>query len=167
MIFDINHGYRRKEDAIRLELVHISKQESRRSNEHGLNTRSSDQSSYLINICIQCKFFFRFFYQKKKFQLPQYVPQHVYGYVLNGFDEIDQWHAESNASVKIDLRRWQTSGSLYFVFTQYRIVSPYHCNTGIEVSQLINTYSRVYMLVSVQLTRKASFFSSFLLFYLS
>jgi len=113
MIFDINHGYRRKEDAIRLELVHISKQESRRSNEHGLNTR--------------------FFYQKKKFQLPQYVPQHVYGYVLNGFDEIDQWHAESNASVKIDLRRWQTSGSLYFVFTQYRIVSPYHCNTGIEV----------------------------------
>ena len=39
MIFDINHGYRRKEDAIRLELVHISKQESRRSNEHGLNTR--------------------------------------------------------------------------------------------------------------------------------
>ena len=76
---------------------------------------------------------YRFFYQKKKFQLPQYVPQHVYGYVLNGFDEIDQWHAESNASVKIDLRRWQTSGSLYFVFTQYRIVSPYHCNTGIEV----------------------------------
>ena len=60
--------------------------------------------------------------------------KHVHGYVLNGFDEIDQWHAESNASVKIDLRRWQTSGSLYFVFTQYRIVSPYHCNTGIEVS---------------------------------
>merc|ERR1711953_108159 len=113
MIFDINHGYRRKEDAIRLELVHISKQESRRSNEHGLNTR--------------------FFYQKKKFQLPQYVPKHVHGYVLNGFDEIDQWHAESNASLKIDLRRWQTSGSIYFVFTQYRIVSPYHCNTGIEV----------------------------------
>ena len=79
------------------------------------------------------RLYFRFFYQKKKFQLPQYVPQHVYGYVLNGFDEIDQWHAESNASVKIDLRRWQTSGSLYFVFTQYRIVSPYHCNTGIEV----------------------------------
>merc|ERR1711953_740243 len=84
-----------------------------RRNEDGLNTR--------------------FFYQKKKFQLPQYVPKHVYGYVLNGFDEIDQWHAESNASVKIDLRRWQTSGSIYFVFTQYRIVSPYHCNTGIEV----------------------------------
>ena len=113
MMFDINHGYRRKEDAIRMELVHISKQESRRRNEHGLNTR--------------------FFYQKKKFQLPQYVPKHVHGYVLNGFDEIDQWHAESNASLKIDLRRWQTSGSIYFVFTQYRIVSPYHCNTGIEV----------------------------------
>ena len=31
------------------------------------------------------------------------------------------------------IRRWQTSGSIYFVFTQYRIVSPYHCNTGIEV----------------------------------
>ena len=71
--------------------------------------------------------------------MPQYVPQHVYGYVLNGFDEIDQWHAESNASVKIDLRRWQTSGSLYFVFTQYRIVSPYHCNTGIEVDCSDNT----------------------------
>ena len=113
MMFDINHGYRRKEDAIRMELVHISKQESRARNEHGLNTR--------------------FFYQKKKFQLPQYVPKHVHGYVLNGFDEIDQWHAESNASLKIDLRRWQTSGSIYFVFTQYRIVSPYHCNTGIEV----------------------------------
>ena len=39
MMFDINHGYRRKEDAIRLEMVHISKQESRRNNEHGLNTR--------------------------------------------------------------------------------------------------------------------------------
>ena len=69
------------------------------------------------------------------------MPQHVYGYVLNGFDEIDQWHAESNASVKIDLRRWQTSGSLYFVFTQYRIVSPYHCNTGIEVRHLLNIHS--------------------------
>jgi len=113
MMFDINHGYRRKEDAIRLEMVHISKAESRGHHDHGLNTR--------------------FFYQKKKFQLPQYVPKHVHGYVLNGFDEIDQWHAESNASIKIDLRRWQTSGSIYFVFTQYRIVSPYHCNTGIEV----------------------------------
>ena len=36
MMFDINHGYRRKEDAIRMELVHISKQESRARNEHGL-----------------------------------------------------------------------------------------------------------------------------------
>ena len=119
MMFDINHGYRRKEDAIRLEMVHISKQETRGHHEHGLNTR--------------------FFYQKKKFQLPQYVPKHVHGYVLNGFDEIDQWHAESNASVKIDLRRWQTSGSIYFVFTQYRIVSPYHCNTGKNTVLIIKT----------------------------
>ena len=81
MMFDINHGYRRKEDAIRLEMVHISKAESRGHHDHGLNTR--------------------FFYQKKKFQLPQYVPKHVHGYVLNGFDEIDQWHAESNASIKV------------------------------------------------------------------
>ena len=70
MMFDINHGYRRKEDAIRMELVHISKQESRRRNEHGLNTR--------------------FFYQKKKFQLPQYVPQALSGYVMYGFEEIAQ-----------------------------------------------------------------------------
>jgi len=83
MMFDINHGYRRKEDAIRLEMVHISKAESRGHHDHGLNTR--------------------FFYQKKKFQLPQYVPKHVHGYVLNGFDEIDQWHAESNASIKVRL----------------------------------------------------------------
>jgi len=117
MMFDINHGYRRKEDAIRLEMVHISKQESR--GQYGQYDHGSMNA--------------RFFYQKKKFQLPQYVPKHVHGYVLNGFDEIDQWHAESNASIKIDLRRWQTSGSIYFVFTQYRIVSPYHCNTGIEV----------------------------------
>jgi len=117
MMFDISHGYRRKEDAIRLELVHISKQETR--------PRGQYESGYGVNT--------RFFYQKKKFQLPQYVPKHVHGYVLNGFDEIDQWHAESNASLKIDLRRWQSSGSIYFVFTQYRIVSPYHCNTGIEV----------------------------------
>ena len=33
----------------------------------------------------------------------------------------------------VKLQRWKTSGSIYFVFTQYRIVSPYHCNTGIEV----------------------------------
>ena len=66
----------RKEDAIRLELVHIAKLDKNGT---------------------------RFFYQKKKFQLPQYVPKHVHGYVLNGFDEIDQWHAESNASIKVRL----------------------------------------------------------------
>ena len=48
MMFDINHGYRRKEDAIRLEMVHISKQESRRNNEHGLNTR------YRLHTHTQC-----------------------------------------------------------------------------------------------------------------
>jgi hypothetical protein len=70
MMFDINHGYRRyrflnlhqlvkfcifnrrKEDAIKLELVHIAK---------------LDQNGT------------RFFYQKKKFQLPQYVPQSLPG----------------------------------------------------------------------------------------
>ena len=55
------------------------------------------------------------------------------GYVLYGFEEIAQWHAESNSSVTINLKRWKSSGSIYFVFAQYRIVSPYHCDTGIEV----------------------------------
>ena len=32
----------------------------------------------------------RFFYQKKKFQLPQYVPQALSGYVMYGFEEIAQ-----------------------------------------------------------------------------
>merc|ERR1719429_617512 len=106
MMFDVNHGYIRKEDAIKLELVHIAKY---------------DQNGT------------RFFYQKKKFQLPQYVPYSLPGYVLYGFEEIAQWHAESNSSISVKLQRWKTSGSIYFVFTQYRIVSPYHCNTGIEV----------------------------------
>lgn len=56
---------------------------------------------------------------------------------MYGFEEIAQWHAESNSSVAVKLQRWKTSGSIYFVFTQYRIVSPYHCNTGIEVSQIL------------------------------
>ena len=124
MMFDISHGYIRyyccdnghqlnwfypfrKEDAVRLELVHIAKLDKNGT---------------------------RFFYQKKKFQLPQYVPQSLSGYVMYGFEEIAQWHAESNSSVAVKLQRWKTSGSIYFVFTQYRIVSPYHCNTGIEVS---------------------------------
>jgi len=75
----------------------------------------------------------RFFYQKKKFQLPQYVPQYLPGYVMYGFEEIAQWHAESNSSVTVNLKRWKSSGSIYFVFAQYKIVSPYHCDTGIEV----------------------------------
>ena len=58
------------------------------------------------------------------------------GYVLYGFEEIAQWHAESNSSVTINLKRWKSSGSIYFVFAQYRIVSPYHCDTGIEVSMV-------------------------------
>lgn len=106
MMFDINHGYRRKEDAIKLELVHIAK---------------LDQNGT------------RFFYQKKKFQLPQYVPYSLPGYVLYGFEEIAQWHAESNSSITVNMKRWKSSGSIYFVFAQYRIVSPYHCDTGIEV----------------------------------
>ena len=52
---------------------------------------------------------------------------------MYGFEEIAQWHAESNSSVTVKLKRWKSSGSIYFVFTQYRIVSPYHCDTGIEV----------------------------------
>jgi len=112
MMFDINHGYRRKEDAIKLELVHIAKLDNNGT---------------------------RFFYQKKKFQLPQYVPQSLPGYVLYGFEEIAQWHAESNSSVTINLKRWKSSGSIYFVFAQYRIVSPYHCDTGIEVDCSDNT----------------------------
>lgn len=112
MMFDINHGYRRREDAIKLELVHISK---------------LDQNGT------------RFFYQKKKYELPQYVPQSLPGYVMYGFEEIAQWHAESNSSVAVRLPRWRTSGSIYFVFAQYRIVSPYHCNTGIEVDCSDNT----------------------------
>lgn len=106
MMFDVSHGYIRKEDAVKLELVHIAKLDKNGT---------------------------RFFYQKKKFQLPQYVPQSLSGYVMYGFEEIAQWHAESNSSVAVKLQRWKTSGSIYFVFTQYRIVSPYHCNTGIEV----------------------------------
>ena len=103
----------RKEDAIRLELVHIAKLDKNGT---------------------------RFFYQKKKFQLPQYVPNSLSGYVMYGFEEIAQWHAESNSSVSVKLQRWKTSGSIYFVFTQYRIVSPYHCNTGIEVGLIILKY---------------------------
>ena len=48
MMFDISHGYIRKEDTVKLELVHIAKLDKNGT---------------------------RFFYQKKKFQLPQYVPQ--------------------------------------------------------------------------------------------
>jgi len=112
MMFDISHGYIRKEDAVRLELINIAKLDKNGT---------------------------RFFYQKKKFQLPQYVPQSLSGYVMYGFEEIAQWHAESNSSVAVKLQRWKTSGSIYFVFTQYRIVSPYHCNTGIEVDCSDNT----------------------------
>ena len=44
-----------------------------------------------------------------------------------------QWHAESNTSLSLHLKRWKSSNSIYLVFTQYRIVSPYHCDKGIEV----------------------------------
>ena len=58
---------------------------------------------------------------------------YILGYVMYGFEEIAQWHAESNSSIAVDLKRWKSSDSIYFVFAQYRIVSPYHCDTGIEV----------------------------------
>ena len=57
-----------------------------------------------------------------------------------------QWHAESNTSLSLHLKRWRSSNSIYLVFTQYRIVSPYHCDKGIEVgppqSQLSSTMIR-------------------------
>ena len=68
---------------------------------------------------------------------------------MYGFEEIAQWHAESNSSVSVRLKRWKSSGSIYFVFAQYRIVSPYHCDTGIEV--------RVRLLVVI-----ASYFTLFI-----
>ena len=84
--------------------------------------------------------------------MPQYVPSSLTGdinkmrgyelqittstpgYVLYGFEEMAQWHAESNTSLSLQLKRWRSSNSLYMVFTHYRIVSPYHCDKGIEVS---------------------------------
>ena len=54
--------------------------------------------------------------------------------MLYGFEEMAQWHAESNTSLSLQLKRWRSSNSLYMVFTHYRIVSPYHCDKGIEVS---------------------------------
>ena len=82
--------------------------------------------------------------------MPQYVPSSLTGltrslitifviklfhpgYVLYGFEEMAQWHAESNTSLSVNLKRWRSSNSLYMVFTHYRIVSPYHCDKGIEV----------------------------------
>ena len=53
---------------------------------------------------------------------------------MYGFEEMAQWHAESNTSLSLQLKRWRSSNSLYMVFTHYRIVSPYHCDKGIEVS---------------------------------
>jgi len=106
MMFDINYGFRRKEESIKLELIHIAKLDQNGS---------------------------RFFYQKKEFMMPQYVPKSLPGYVLYGFESIAQWHAEANSSISVHIPRWKSSGSVYFVFAQYRIVSPYHCDTGIEV----------------------------------
>lgn len=106
MMFDMNYGYWRKEDTAKLELIHIARLDQNTS---------------------------RFFYQKKQFLLPQFVPSSRTGYVLYGFEEMAQWHAESNTSVALHLKRWKSSGSIYLVFTQYRIVSPYHCDKGIEV----------------------------------
>merc|ERR550539_325951 len=52
---------------------------------------------------------------------------------MYGFESVAQWHAESNSSIAVHIPRWKSSSSIYFVFVQYRIVSPYHCDTGIEV----------------------------------
>jgi len=112
MMFDMNYGYWRKEDAARLDLIHIARLDQNTS---------------------------RFFYQKKQFLLPQFVPSSRTGYVLYGFEEMAQWHAESNTSVSLHLKRWKSRGSIYLVFTQYRIVSPYHCDRGIEVDCSDNT----------------------------
>jgi len=112
MMFDMNYGYWRKEDAAKLDLIHIARLDQNTS---------------------------RFFYQKKQFLLPQFVPSSRTGYVLYGFEEMAQWHAESNTSVSLHLKRWKSRGSIYLVFTQYRIVSPYHCDKGIEVDCSDNT----------------------------
>ena len=62
---------------------------------------------------------------------------------MNGFEEISQWHAESNSSISVKLKRWKSSGSIYFVFAQHKIVSPYHCDTGIEVELvLVESFSK-------------------------
>ena len=64
---------------------------------------------------------------------------------MYGFEEMAQWHAESNTSLSLQLKRWRSSNSLYMVFTHYRIVSPYHCDKGIEVSgRESNTQSSKY-----------------------
>jgi len=112
MMFDMNYGYWRKEQTARMELIHIARLDQNTS---------------------------RFFYQKREFLLPQFVPSSRTGYVLYGFEEMAQWHAESNTSVSLHLKRWKSSGSIYLVFTQYRIVSPYHCDKGIEVDCSDNT----------------------------
>ena len=56
---------------------------------------------------------------------------------MYGFEEMAQWHAESNTSLSVNLKRWRSSNSIYMVFTHYRIVSPYHCDKGIEVSPVL------------------------------
>jgi len=112
MMFDIKYGHLRKSEIPKLELIHIARLDSNMS---------------------------RFFYQKKEFLMPQHVPSSLTGYVLYGFEEMAQWHAESNTSLSVNLKRWKSSSSIYMVFTHYRIVSPYHCDKGIEVDCSDNT----------------------------
>jgi len=112
MMFDMKYGQVRKEDAAKLELIHIARLDQNMS---------------------------RFFYQKKQFTMPQFVPSSLTGFVLYGFEEMAQWHAESNTSLSLHLKRWRSSNSIYLIFTQYRIVSPYHCDKGIEVDCSDNT----------------------------
>ena len=56
------------------------------------------------------------------------------GYLINAYEEKDLWEVESNSSISISLRRWKTTDSIYFVFSQYSRVRPYSCAYGIEVS---------------------------------
>jgi len=110
-LFDVNHGLRREEDTITIELSNIP------------NQRMGRHENELLS---------RFFGKKRKFQLPKYDPNQVNGYLLN-LDEIENWHSGFNVAVKINLKKWQKNDSIYLAFSQYTKVEPYHCNTGVEV----------------------------------
>ena len=109
-LFDVNHGLRRDEDTITIELSNIP------------NQRMGRHENELLS---------RFFGKKRNFQLPKYDPNQVNGYLLN-LDEIENWHSGFNVAVKINLKKWQKNDSIYLAFSQYTKVEPYHCNTGMN-----------------------------------